>query len=54
MENRYDNLTWAEGDTWYGWVYSPEKKRYYFDDIGSKSLIELWEGHWAWEEAGSK
>jgi hypothetical protein len=54
MENRYDNLTWAEGDTWYGWVYSPEKKRYYFDDIGSKSLIELWESHWAWEEAEAK
>ena len=47
------NLTWAEEETglWKGWVYSPEKKRYYFDDIGSESLMELWEGQWAWEEA---
>ena len=40
------NLTWAEGDTWYGWNYNPEKKRYYFDDIGNKSLIGLWEDQW--------
>jgi hypothetical protein len=36
------NLTWSEGDTWYGWTYSIEKNRYYFDDIGNESLIALW------------
>ena len=40
------NLTWSEGDTWYGWTYNPEKKRYYFDDIGNKSLMGLWEDQW--------
>ena len=40
------NLTWSEGDTWYGWTYSPEKNRYYFDDIGNKSLMGLWEDQW--------
>jgi len=40
------NLTWSEGDTWYGWTYNPIKKRYYFDDIGNKSLIGLWEDQW--------
>ena len=40
------NLTWSEGDTWYGWTYSPAKNRYYFDDIGNKSLMGLWEDQW--------
>ena len=44
------NLTWAEGDTWYGWTYNPDKKRYYFDDIGNESLMGLWEDQWAKEE----
>ena len=43
------NLTWSEGDTWYGWTYSPEKKKYYFDDIGNKSIMGLWEDQWARE-----
>lgn len=43
------NLTWAEGDTWYGWTYNPDKKRYYFDDIGNESLMGLWEDQWARE-----
>jgi len=43
------NLTWSEGDRWYGWTYSPEKKRYYFDNIGNESLTGLWEGQSAWE-----
>jgi hypothetical protein len=50
----YDNLTWAEGDTWYGWTYSSEKKRYYFNDIGNKSIMGLWEDQWAWEEEATK
>ena len=40
------NLTWSEGDTWYGWTYNPDKNRYYFDDIGNKSLMGLWEDQW--------
>ena len=40
------NLTWSEGNTWYGWTYNPVKKRYYFDDIGNESLMGLWEDQW--------
>jgi hypothetical protein len=38
------NLTWAEEDVnlWKGWTYSPEKNRYYFDDIGNESLAAFW------------
>ena len=43
------NLTWAEGDTWYGWTYNSNTKRYYFDDIGNTSLMGLWESQWARE-----
>jgi len=41
-----NNLTWSEGDTWYGWTYNPVKKRYYFDDIGNTSLMGLWDDQW--------
>ena len=44
------NLTWSEGDTWYGWTYNQSKKRYYFDDIGHASLMGLWEDQWAREK----
>jgi hypothetical protein len=44
------NLTWSEGDTWYGWTYNESNKRYYFDDIGNTSLMALWEGQWAREK----
>ena len=44
------NLTWAEGDKWYGWTYNSNAKRYYFDDIGNESLMGLWEDQWAREE----
>lgn len=47
------NLTWAEGDRWYGWTYNPDKKRFYFDDIGNESIMGLWEDQWA-REAGSE
>ena len=40
------NLSWAEGDTWYGWTFNPVKGRYYFDDIGNESLMGLWEEQW--------
>lgn len=48
------NLTWAEGDRWYGWTYNPVNKRYYFDDIGNESLMGLWEEQWAWEDNDNK
>ena len=48
------NLTWAEGDRWYGWTYNKSKNRYYFDDIGNESLMGLWEDQWAREEAEAK
>ena len=48
------NLTWSEGDTWYGWTYNKSKSRYYFDDIGNESLMGLWEEQWAREEAEAK
>jgi hypothetical protein len=38
--------SWMEGDMWYGWNYDSNAKRYYFDDIGNKSLIGLWEDQW--------
>ena len=44
------NLTWAEGDRWYGWTYNSNAKRYYFDDIGNTSLMGLWESQWAREK----
>ena len=40
------NLTWAEGDRWYGWTFNPVKNRYYFDDIGNESIMGLWEDQW--------
>ena len=43
---RPTNLTWSEGDRWYGWTYNDKLKRYYFDDIGNESLIGLWEYQW--------
>lgn len=38
------NLTWAEEEigVWKAWTYSPEKNRYYFDDIGNESLLAIW------------
>ena len=38
------NLTWAEEEigVWKAWTYSPEKNRYYFDDIGNESLVDIW------------
>ena len=48
------NLTWAEGDRWYGWTYNKSNNRYYFDDIGNESLMGLWEDQWAREEADTK
>jgi len=45
------NLTWSEGDRWYGWTYNKTNKRYYFDDIGNESLTGLWEDQWARESS---
>jgi len=43
------NLTWSEGDRWYGWTFNRSNSRYYFDDIGNESLMGLWEDQWARE-----
>lgn len=43
QEETPTNLTWSEGDMWYGWTFNPEQNRYYFDDIGNKSISGLWE-----------
>ena len=48
------NLTWSEGDRWYGWTFNPIKNRYYFDDIGNESLMGLWEDQWLREAEESK
>ena len=48
------NLTWSEGDIWYGWTYNTNSKRYYFDDIGNKSLVGLWEDQWLKEADDNK
>jgi len=53
VPDQYNNASWAEGNLWYGWTYSPEKQRYYFEDIGYESLIELWEQQWK-KEAGEE
>ncbi len=37
------NLSWEENGLWYGWRYVPEKNKYYFNDIGYESLMDLWE-----------
>ena len=53
QEDTPTNLTWSEGDRWYGWTYNSNAKRYYFDDIGNESLMGLWEDQWA-REAGTE
>jgi uncharacterized protein YaiL (DUF2058 family) len=52
MQNlyEYDNITWLEGDLWYGWTYSPKIKRYYFNDLGYNSIIDLWTDQFEWEK----
>ena len=37
------NLTWEEGGLWYGYTYDSNARRYYFDDIGHKSMFDLWD-----------
>lgn len=44
------NLTWSEGNMWYGWTYNSKLKRYYFNDIGNESLMGLWKDQWLNEE----
>lgn len=43
QEETPTNLTWSEGNMWYGWTFNPEQNRYYFDDIGNESISGLWE-----------
>ena len=48
--NDIASCSWMEGDTWYGWEYDSKKNRYYFNDIGNKSLVGLWEDQWISKE----
>lgn len=43
------NLAWKEGDLWYGYAYNDELGRYIFDDLGHKSLMDLWSYLWKWD-----
>lgn len=36
------NLTWDEGDVWKGWTCNSSRTKYYFDDIGNESIMDLW------------
>lgn len=47
MTEELTNLAWLEGNEWYGWVYNPKLKRYYFDDIGYESFTDLFENLWS-------
>jgi len=47
---KYNNLTWDEGNLWYGWVYNEKENRYYFNDTGYESMMDLWEYFWSREE----
>ena len=46
----YNNVSWTEGNLWYGWVYNERLNRYHFDDIGHESIIKLWEYFWERED----
>jgi hypothetical protein len=34
------SLHWNDGDGWRSWTYSPERNKYYFNDIPTESLGE--------------
>ena len=50
MMTEYNNLSWSEGNLWYGWIYNEKLNRYCFDDIGHESMITLWEYFWSKED----
>jgi hypothetical protein len=38
------NLTWLDDDGLYrAWSYNKAQNRYYFDDFGDESFMEVWE-----------
>ena len=41
-----DNMAWYEEGLWYGWTYNQDENRYYFYDLGYKSISNLWEDQW--------
>lgn len=54
-----DNLTWADEaeGVWKGWTYSRSRNRYFFDDVGNESIVELWNDPFlnqAFESEGEK
>jgi hypothetical protein len=39
----YNNLTWLDDDGLYrAWTFNKDKNRYYFDDVGDESFMEVW------------
>jgi hypothetical protein len=48
-DGKPSNLSWIEGDLWYGWAYNQKFKRYYFDDTGYKSIMDLFHSTWDWD-----
>lgn len=36
------NLTWDENGVWKGWTCNSNRTKYYFDDIGNESIVDLW------------
>jgi hypothetical protein len=41
---KYNNLTWLDDDGLYrAWSYNEKINRYYFDDFGDESFMEVWE-----------
>lgn len=41
---KYNNLTWLDDDGLYrAWSYNEKTNRYYFDDFGDESFMEVWE-----------
>ena len=43
MNEPTTNLSWKEGDLWYGYTYNEQHRTYLFDDIGHEELTDLWD-----------
>ena len=46
MSEPTKNLSWQEGNLWYGYTYNEMHNTYLFDDIGEESLTDLWDNLW--------
>lgn len=55
VPDQYTNLTWLDTDGLYrAWTFSEVQNRYYFDDIGDKSFMEVWADLYARSEGGEE